>query len=73
MEAIMLHLKLRGGVKDFPLAYVMRQHVKVAHTSFGCGTCLNIDDEMITTVCIVDAKSNHKKTHNWLDRKYVNS
>ena len=69
METIVIHLKLvRGGV---PLMYVVQYHIKVSYILPGCGTYLNLNEEMIVRASIVDAKSNPKLTQECLDRIYL--
>ena len=72
MENIVLHLKLMRGMRRTLLTYVVRCHVKVAHVSSGYGAYLNLDEEMIVSAPIANAKSNLKMTQETLDRAYLN-
>ena len=71
MEVIALHLKLVQGVWGVPLAYVVRQHVKVMHVSPGYDFDLNFDKGIIAKDPTVDDKSNLKMTQDSLNRAYV--
>ena len=57
MDAIALHLKLSRGVKDDTLAYVVRNHIKVAQISLGYNAHLNLD-KMTARATTVYAMSN---------------
>ena len=54
MKAIVLHLKLVRGVRGVPLAYVVRQHIKVEHVLPGYDAYLTLEKVMIARVSIVD-------------------
>ena len=71
MQVIVPHLKLMKGMRCAPLAYAVRQHVKVTHILPGYLAYPNLDKEMIARAPIVDAKSNLKMTQDSLDRAYV--
>ena len=71
MENIVLHLKLVRGVERAPLAYVVRNHVKVTHISPGYSSYLNLKGEIIARAPIVNAKSNLKLAEKCLDRAYL--
>ena len=60
MENIVTYLKLVRGMKGVPLAYMVRQHMKVAHIS-----------EMIARAPIVNICLNLKMTQDLLDRAYL--
>ena len=64
-------IKLMRGVHSFPLAYVVRQHNKMAYISLGYVAYLNLDEEMNARVYIVDVKSNLKMTWDSINRVYV--
>ena len=70
MENIVLHLKLVRG-HGGSLAFVVRHHVKVAHTLSGYYVYLNLDKKMFARAPSVHAISNFKKTWDSLERSYV--
>ena len=47
MKAIVLHLRLVRGMHAVPLAYEVRQHVKVMYITLGYSAYLNLDEVMI--------------------------
>ena len=47
MENIVLHLKLVRGVRGTPFAYVIRQHIKVAHILPEYYAYLNLDERCL--------------------------
>ena len=47
MEAIVLHLMLMRKMRGVSLAYVVRQHVKVANIPPGYVTYLNLNKKLI--------------------------
>ena len=71
MENIVFCLKLIIRVSGVSLAYVVRQHVKVAHISSGYFASLNLAEQMIARAPIDETKSNPKQTHDYLNRAYV--
>ena len=70
MGNIVLHLKLIRGMQGTLLAYVVQNHVKVAHISPGYGAFLKLDNEMIARAPIINAKMNLKLSQNSLVRIY---
>ena len=68
---LVLHLKLVSGMRDNPLTYVVRQHIKVTHILYGYHTYLNLDKEIIARDTIVDMKLNFKHSQECLDRAYA--
>ena len=70
MEAIVRCLRLVRGVQGFPLAYVVRQHIKVAHILSGYDTYLNLDEEMVASAPIVDAKLNLKQIQDLSSKQF---
>ena len=71
MENIVLPLKLVTGMRGLILAYVVWQHVKVAHILSEYGAYLNLDEEMIARAPIVYSRSNLKLNQETLDRAYL--
>ena len=71
VENIVMYLKLMRGIREALLAYVVRNHVKVAHIPPGSGAYLNLDEEMIARAPIVDASSNLRLNQHSLHRVYV--
>ena len=55
MNAIVLYLKLVKGMQGVLLAYLIRQHIKVAQTLPEYNTHLNVEKEMIVRAPIVDS------------------
>ena len=68
----MLFIKLIRGMWCVSLAYVVRQHVKVAHISSRSGIYLNLDKEMIARAPIVDSQWNLRMSQDGLDKAYIN-
>ena len=58
----MLHLKFIRGVRGVPLAYMVQDHIKVAHITPGYDAYLNLGEEMIARAPIDDGKLNIKLT-----------
>ena len=71
MDIIVLHLSLMEGVWGAPVAYVVRQLVKVVHISPKYDAYLKIDEELIARAPIIDTKSNIKRIQDGLDRKVI--
>ena len=71
MENIVLHNKLVRVVKGTLLAYVVQDHVKVAHIAPGFGAYLKLNKEMITRASTIDSKSSLKLSQGFLDRVYL--
>ena len=66
------HFQLVIWMRDVPLEYVVRQHVKVVHVLPWDSTCLNLDKKIIARAPILGAKSSLKKTQGCLDTSYLN-
>ena len=71
MKAIVLYLRLLRGVQGVPMAYVVRQHIIVAHILPGYDTQSNLDNNMIARAPIIDTKSDLKMTQDGLNKTYV--
>ena len=70
-EGIVLHLKLARGVSGVPLAYVIKQYIKVMHIFPGYDVYLSLDEEMIAQAHLVNEMSNFRQTQDFHDRVYI--
>ena len=64
-----LHLKLVNGMRGILLAYVVWNHIKVAHILPGYDAYLNLDNEVIAKAP-ADKRLNFRFSHDCLDRVY---
>ena len=71
-KTIVLHLKLKWGVRGIPLAYVVIQHINVVvHVSLGYDAYQNLMRRWLSEPPIINTTLNLKQSQNCLETPFI--